>query len=162
MARNKGDTMKFKLREDNKTNSAMAAMVNNMQYQDDPYVGIFWYDVNSNRLFGVNSTPAEDAKWYESPQFGNKVRTDKRLHQNIWRRELYKKRDSRFFGDYTKVPRGRVFEFENDGFKVYVGNWIKKYPECRQLIIEEFQLPANTEFVIDSHWDLGHGWSDEF
>jgi hypothetical protein len=43
-----------------------------------------------------------------------------------------------------------------------VGDWIKDYPSCKDLILIEFQLPKdNTEFVIDSHWDLGHGWSDK-
>ena len=30
-------------------------------------------------------------------------------------------------------------------------------------IILEFQLPKeNTEVIKNKHWDLGHGWSDEF
>ena len=48
------------------------------------------------------------------------------------------------------------------GFKVFTGSWIKKFPECKTLIIDEFQLPNNVEFIQDEHWDIGHGWSDEF
>lgn len=30
-------------------------------------------------------------------------------------------------------------------------------------IMLEFQLPEdNTRFAQDEHWDLGHGWSNEF
>ena len=30
-----------------------------------------------------------------------------------------------------------------------------------ELIEDEFNLPVDFEFVIDYHWDLGHGWSEE-
>ena len=32
----------------------------------------------------------------------------------------------------------------------------------RQMIIEEFNLPNDVIFYRDIHWDIGHGWSDEF
>ena len=84
------------------------------------------------------------------------------MHYTIWQRECNKGKDKRFQTmDYTKYPRGRVFEVKDKGFKVCVGNWIKDYPEVKQLVIDEFQLPENTEFVIDRHWDLGRGWSDK-
>lgn len=61
------------------------------------------------------------------------------------------------------VPRGRVFEFQDEGFRVYTGKWINDYPNVKELIIKEFQLPIDkTKFLIDSHWDIGHGWSQEF
>ena len=59
-------------------------------------------------------------------------------------------------------PRGRVFEFKDEGFIVFTGSWINDYPEAKDEIIYEFQLPADTKFVQDEHWDLGHGWSNEF
>ena len=43
-----------------------------------------------------------------------------------------------------------------------VGNWIDKYPQCKDEIIYEFQLPEDTEFVKDVHWNIGRGFSDEF
>ena len=155
--------MKFKLREDNETNAAKAVMVDNEKYQDDPYVGIFWYDTKENELFGVKSTLAREARWYTSHQFNTTVRTETRLHKQVWQKEFFKRKDKRFQGDYTQVPRGRIFEFKNDGFKVFTGSWINDYPECKNLIMYEFQLPENnTKFVQDEHWDIGHGWSDEF
>ena len=40
---------------------------------------------------------------------------------------------------------------------------VSPYPQAKQLIIDEFQLPPDkTEFIIDSHWDVGHGWTQEF
>ena len=56
-----------------------------------------------------------------------------------------------------------MFEFQNEGFKICVGSWIDKYPEAVQMIIDVFNLPKdNTEVLKDSHWDIGHSWSDEF
>lgn len=152
--------MKFKLRETNEKNAAMEVMVDNEKYQNDPCLGIFWYDVNKKELFGVRSTLAQDTSWYDSELFKSKVRTDRRLHKNVWEKEHHKKQDSRFQGDYTKIPRGRVFEFET-GFKVFTGKWVEECPEARELIIQEFQLPKNVQFIQDEHWDIGHGWSNE-
>ena len=153
--------MKRYIRSD-EDNAAIEVMVDNMQYQDDPMVGIFWYDANNDELFGIKSTYAEDAKWYNSNQFNTKIRTETMLHKTKWQKEVFRKKDRRFLGDYTQVPRGRVFEFEHDGFKVYTGSWIDIYPQVKAMIIDEFQLPYSTQFVQDPHWDIGKGWSDEF
>ena len=140
---------------DNKTNAAIDVMKNNMQYANEPEVGFFWYNVGTNSLFDVYSTPCSDAVWYQSTMWNTSVRTDKRLHQDVWKR---KKRS----GDHTMIPIGRIFEFKDDGFKICVGDWIKKYPQAIPIIINEFNLPSeNTEVIIDSHWDIGHGWSQE-
>lgn len=156
--------MKLTISErDNNTKAAIELMKFNEQFQNDPRVGIFWYDVAKNELFGVRMTHADDTKWYHSSQFNTDVRTEKDLHQNVWKKEFYRGKDKRFKGDHTLVPRGRVFEFKDDGFKVYTGGWIDEYPEAKELILDMFELPANnTEFVQDSHWDIGHGWSQEF
>ncbi len=48
--------------------------------------------------------------------------------------------DSRFNGDDKSVPRGRVFQFEKDGFVVFTGSWINDYPEAKETILFEFEL----------------------
>ena len=155
--------MRLKLRETDEKNAAMEVMVHNEQYQNDPYVAIFWYDISNEELFGIKSTLTEEARWYESNQFNTTIRTEARLHKQVWEKEKRKGKDPRFKGDYIRVPRGRVFEFKDKGFKVFTGNWIDNYPKCKDLIIEELQLPKdNTEFIKDIHWDIGRGWSDEF
>lgn len=152
----------IKLRESNQTNSAMEIMGVNNDLQDDAYIGCFWYDKNNDELFGVNKTLHCDVPYYHSNQFNKNIRTGRALHKNIWTKEYYRGKDKRFQGNYTLVPRGRVFEFEDDGFYVFVGNWVNDYPQVKNEIIDEFQLPSNTKFVIDSHWDIGHGWSDDY
>lgn len=159
-----------RVRKDNYANSAIEVMASFIPEQDDAKLGPFWYDPNKSELFGVMYALADDCLWYHSTQFNTTVRTHRVLHSAIWKKNHYKG-DPRFRGDYTQVPRGRVFEFqpeESEGdtkrkFVVFVGNWINKYPQAKNLILLEFDLSADeTEFRIDSHWDIGHGWSDEF
>ena len=152
-----------RLRDDPVTNAAMQAMIDSMEYQDAPMVGSFWYDIEGDDLFGVSSVPAESMKFYQSPEWETLVRTGPKLHSSIWKKEYHRGRDKRFLGDYTQVPRGRVFEFKDQGFIVFTGDWIDQYPQVKSYILDEFQLPAsNTVFKKDIHWDLGHGWSNEF
>ena len=154
---------KFTLRENNLANAAMDVMAYNDQFQDSPMIGCFWYDAENDELFGVGSEFASGREFYYSTDFNTYVKTGQKLHKQIWQKEFHKGKDKRFQGDYTKIPRGRVFEFKDQGFKVFTGSWIKDYPEVELQIVDEFQLPIhNTEFLIDTHWDIGHGWSNDF
>lgn len=147
----------------NMINCFRELMSENNEYQDDALVGIFWYDPATDDLFGVYAVNVNDVNFYKSDTFNCEVKTCKQLHYATWQKECNKGRDKRFQTmDYTKYPRGRVFQLSDGSFIVCVGNWINDYPSCKDLILIEFQLPKdNTEFVIDSHWDLGHGWSDK-
>lgn len=152
-----------KKREDDTTNAAIEVMINSFNEQDEAMVGPFWYDPKKKEIYGQVVALAKDRPYYFSPSWKKNVRTGSALHKSIWEREFFRHKDKRFTGDYTQKPRGRVFEFEGEGFKVFVGNWINDYPEAREEILYVFQLPRDkTEFVIDEHWDIGHGWSSEF
>jgi hypothetical protein len=63
------------------------------------------------------------------------------------------------------IPRGRIFLDEQSGkYQVYVVHWVEDLPDVksfRYLIEDEFNLPEDFDFVIDIHWDFGHGWSEE-
>ena len=150
------------IREDIQTNSAIEVMANSMDKQNEPDLGIFWYDTSNDELFGIVRTPADEAQYYHSNQWDCDVKTCKKLHETIWKKEHFKDKDKRFSGDYTKIPRGRIFEFKGKGFVVYTGTWIDNYPQVKELIINEFDLPNTTQFKQDEHWDIGHGWSNEF
>lgn len=152
----------MKLREDSKINAAIEVMENSFDTQDDPYVGPFWYDPNKDEVYGNIMALASDKPFYHSYQFNKDVRTGNALHQNIWKKESFRGKDKRFSGDYTLKPRGRVFEFKDDGFKVCVGKWINDFPNAKKEIIDVFQLPEKTEFIIDERFDIGHTWSQEF
>lgn len=154
--------MQFNEREDNKINAGIECMARNLETQSDPMVGIFWYDQYNDELFGVNSVYASELDFYDSSLFSESVKTSKLLHKTKWEKEYFRKKDKRFTGDYTKVPRGRVFEIKDSGFCICVGTWIKDHINVIEMVKEEFQLPENTIIKIDSHWDIGHGWSEEF
>lgn len=141
-------------------NALKELMRANIEHQDDPEVGIFWYDVENDDLFGVKSASVDELKFYHSTMFNADVKTCKPLHYKVWERENFRGKDKRFQGDYTQVPRGRIFYIKDRGFVVITGSWINDYPEAKDTIRYEFNLPEDTEFQIDSHWDLGHGWSD--
>lgn len=147
---------------ENDINALKELMQANIEYQDEPEVGIFWYDVDADDLFGVKSASVSDVDYYQSNLFNCKVKTCRPLHYKVWEKEYFRGKDNRFRGDYTLVPRGRIFFVEGRGPVVVVGNWINDYPSAKTMILDEFNLPEDTEFMIDEHWDLGHGWSDKF
>ena len=142
-------------------NAFREIMMSSIDEQDDPYVGMFWYDTDKNELFGIRSALSSDRPFSRCSLFDKRARTCSPLHKSVWEKEYFRKKDPRFLGDYTQVPRGRVFEVEDIGFIVCVGSWINDHPQAKQEILEEFQLPEDTQFKIDTHWELGHGWSSD-
>lgn len=153
----------MKIREDDRINAAIEVMEKSFDEQNEPYIGPFWYDPERKEIYGYVLSLASDRPFYYSQMWKKEVRTASALHKSIWEKEYFRHKDKRFAGDYTQRPRGRVFEFKDEGFKVFVGEWIKDCPEAKEEIMYVFQLPKDkTEFIIDEHWDIGHGWSEEF
>lgn len=143
-------------------NTFRELMIETNEYEGEPNIGIFWYDVNKHELFGVYSVPSDMIQFQKSNYFDGNIRTFSKMHYAIWKKEQYKKKDRRFLGDYTLTPRGRIFEIEDKGFLVCTGKWINNHPEAKEKILFEFDLPEDkTEFRVDEHWDIGHGWSDK-
>ena len=146
---------------DDLAKSAIETMKESFSKQNEAYVGPFWYDPQKQEVYGYVLSLASDVKPYFSTSWKKYVKTGNALHESIWNKEYNRGKDERFKGDYTKKPRGRVFEFQDEGFVVYVGSWINQYPEARFEILDVFNLPRNTKFRIDEHWEIGHGWSQE-
>ena len=135
-----------------------------------PKLGIFWYDYNDNVLFGVEKG---DAELYANQ---GRIATFPKLHKTYWQKQHHRAvakgdTDSIFYKEhnYTMIPRGRIF-LENGTFYVNVGSWINgeicgnhciDKEKLRDLLIDEFNLPEDFIFRLDSHWDIGHGWSEE-
>lgn len=128
---------------------------------DTPQVGIFWYSPKINDLFGVYTEDASVVK-------AAKLTTLSKRHDQIWKKEHFRavsKGDinSPFYSNANvyDIPRGRVFVY-GDSYEVLIGKWIEDYPQVKDLILNEFNLPPDkTVFKYDSHWDLGHGWSGD-
>lgn len=143
------------------------------QFFDDgkPQVGIFWLDHVRNTLFGVQKDDAE--KYIEERGVG----TLHKLHRTYWQKQHHRAvakgdTNSIFYveNNYTSIPRGRVFVRPDGSVFVAVGQWIKgeihgkrvvNTQVVREIIADEFNLPDDFEFVIDEHWDIGHGWSGD-
>jgi len=132
-----------------------------LQYFDKKAeVGIFWYHPELESLFEIHSIPVTSLT--------NEQLTYPKLHKTIWQElrfsTINKKKkglpyDPIYLSDYTQIPRGRVF-FEKGKFHIFVGSWITD--KIKKMIIKQFNLQkCNVIFKIDSHWELGHGWSSE-
>jgi hypothetical protein len=127
---------------------------------DNAEVGIFWYDENKSELIQTHSIPANELK--------PGLLTYPKLHKTIWQKLRQKARKNKkegesydpiYLKDYTMVPRGRIF-LKDGIFTVTVGSWINK--KIKKMIIKEFNLQKSTVvFRIDTHWEIGHGWSTE-
>ena len=129
-----------------------------------PSVGIFWYDQEDHTLFGVYKKEVTPKEVEDAAEKGIPFINYPRLHRQIWAKEYFKAQakhiETKFKGDYTQIPRGRVV-WNIDKFIVLVGHWAEPIlEELTELIEKEFSLPY-FEFVYDEHWDLGHGWSGD-
>jgi len=138
--------------------SLMKEMASFEEIKDEPSVGIFWFSPEKQDLFDVSSVPVSTLK--------NGLNTIPKLHKNVWAKNYYKAKakglkDSIYFTDYTQIPRGRVWYDRKTGeFKITVGSWYKQYEQILTPLLQiEFNL-TEFKYEVDSHWELGHGWSE--
>ena len=128
----------------------------------NPQVGIFWYNPALKNLFGISKDDAvnhiPDLGWSSIPK----------LHKDYWSKQFHRAvrkglTESIYYkeGNYTKVPRGRVVVYADGTIKVFIGSWIDEYPEAKELVIDEFNLPEDVEFVKGDHWNIGNGWEGD-
>ncbi len=130
-----------------------------------PKLGIFWYNTALGTLFGIEKEDADNVP------FVNGKATTGKLHKTFWQKQHHRaeaKGDtaSIYYSEhnYTMIPRGRIFLDEaTNHFYVCVGHWLNDIDQehFREVLEDEFNLPTNFDLVIDHHWDLGHGWSEE-
>ena len=142
--------------------SVMDQMAGNRGKDGEPKVGIFWYNRATNQLFGVVSHRVSD---YTKANASDGRITCSEMHEDVWKKEFYKQRYQHggigpFIGAYQDKPRGRVFYHIEDGtYEVAVGKWIEEYPQAYDLILKEFNLPAEkTSAKYAWHWDIGQSW----
>ena len=148
------------------TDQERTAQMNDMRSFDEqmPCVGIFWYDPADRNFFGVRKKEITPQMVEEAAEKGVPFINYPHLHRQVWAKEYFraqaKHEDTKFKGDYTQIPRGRV-SWSVNKFVVFVGQWAKdREDELTMLIDRYFALPF-FEFRYDEHWDLGHGWSGD-
>lgn len=132
--------------------------------EEMPSVGIFWYDASDHQFFGVRKKELTPKMVEEAADKGLPFINYPQLHRQVWAKEYFRAQAShqptKFQGDYTQIPRGRV-TWNINKFIVLVGHWAEEIQsELTTLIETTFHLPY-FEFVYDEHWDLGHGWSGD-
>ncbi len=142
------------------------AQMDDMRSFDElmPSVGIFWYDPEDLSLFGVRKKERTPREVEEAADKGKPFINYPQLNRQVWVKEYFKTQakhlETKFKGDYSQVPCGRVSWTVNK-FIVLVGHWAEPIQnEIATLIEQEFALPY-FEFVYDYHWDLGHSWSGD-
>ena len=139
----------------------MDSMSDSFQIQEDPKVGIFWYNEASDELFGVTASYAT-----ELPFNDRGTKTVGILHKTWWKKQQERAKAKNqltgiFMKDYTQVPKGRVFQRKDGVFELFCGSWINE--NIVTLIKDEFNLShVPLEVKIDVHWEIGHGWSEEY
>ena len=142
--------------------NVLAQMAANRGKGDMPKVGVFWYSIGRDELFGIVSHPVDD---YSRANASNGRITCSELHEDIWKKEYYKQRykgdgSGLFVGPYQDKPRGRVFyNIDNDTYEVATGKWLEEYPHVYDMILKEFNLPPErTSAKYAIHWDIGQSW----
>jgi len=126
-------------------------------------VGIFWYDLKNHSLFGVRKKELKES-WKRRPRGESPLSIYPLLHRQIWDKEFFRAQakhiETKFKGDYTQIPRGRLV-WTIDKFILLVGKLAEPIQdELAELLKKEFSLPY-FESVYDEHWNLGHGWWGE-
>lgn len=141
----------------------MSCMSDNFDSQNDPKVGFFWYDKENDELFGVNTINANDLSFNS-----NGKKTLSLLHKTWWLKQRNRLKAKgqpvgRFSEDYTLTPRGRIFQLKSGLFQLMVGSWIEIFPHVVELVKDEFDLQdVPFEVIINDHWEIGRGWSEEY
>ena len=155
-------TVEQKQYSEDEYRAVLAQMEANRGKGNNPKVGIFWYNVGRDELFGVVSHPLSD---YTRANASEGRITCSELHEDVWKKEYYRQRFKNdgvgpYIGQYQDKPRGRVFyHIEDDTFEIAAGKWLQEYPHVYDMILQEFDLPADkTSARYAIHWDIGHSW----
>ena len=77
-----------------------------------PCVGIFWYDMSDKAFFGVCKQEITPKMVEEAAEKGLPFINYPKLHRQVWAKEFFRAQathqETKFKGDYTQIPRGRV------------------------------------------------------
>ena len=126
------------------SSSNVEAPVREFKIEENPSVGIFWYDFASHSLFGVRKQEVTPSQIETAACDGLPFIIYSETNEDVWQQE-------KFPGDYARTPRGRVSWVINK-FIVLVGEWARPVEAELSLLVEnEFALPC-FEFVFDRHF----------
>lgn len=148
------------------TDNERKQQIADMRQYDEPMpaIGIFWYDTAEHDFFGVYKKELTPKMVEDAAEKGLPFINYPRLHRQIWKEQYFRAvaqhKPTKFKGDYTQIPRGRV-AWNIDKFIVLVGQWAEPVQEELTGLIDKYFALPYFEFVYDEHWDLGRGWSGD-
>ena len=128
------------------SSSNVEVPVREFKIEENPSVGIFWYDSASHSLFVVRKQEVTPSQIETAACDGLPFVIYPETNEEVWQQE-------KFPGEYARTPRGRVSWVVNR-FVVLVGSWARPIEdELTVLLQAEFSLPS-LELVFDEHWDV--------
>ncbi len=143
----------------------MEAMAANLGNQNKPKVGIFWYQIQGERLFGVVAVNKDS---FARPNVGGGLISCTELHKDVWKKKFKEQKyklngQGPYVGDYKDHARGRIFyNPKTDTYQIMVGSWIKGNEKAINMIVDEFNLTdVHYEVKISYHWEIGVGWENQ-
>ncbi len=142
---------------------AMDVMAANRGKDEEPKVGIFWYNRAKKELFGVVTRKVSD---FTKTNARGGLITCTEMHEDVWKKGFRRQKyhgdgTGPYVGAYEDKPRGRIFYSPSaDEYIIAVGQWVNDCPEVVDLIVDEFNLPAEKTLVqCAEHWDIGQKWA---
>ena len=130
-------------------NTFIEVMIENVKYQDGPYVGIFFYNLAKDDFAKVISAHIKDLQFKEFDLIDEQVKTSNADLKTVYQRQFKFRRDPYFQSKYTDLLTGRVLMTENGDFVVLTGDWISGKSSTKNDILFEYQIPSDrTEFRI--------------
>lgn len=150
-------------------NSTMKDMMDymdaNLEEQERPKVGIFWYSPRIKDVFGVVAVDAQERAEIEK---NRTMVSCKELHKYVWKKKFnyykYHGGSDLYVGDYKNTPRGRVFYCpKSNEFIIMVGTWFNDNTEALDKIKNAFDLNQeglNVKVEFGDHWEIGMGYGD--
>ena len=149
------------------------AIMNDIDNDVTPQVGIFWYQ--DGKLVGVKKYPYDSENTKEVVRNPNsrepKTATINLLHKDYYRSASFSEihaepevaKANPGSAAWTLPKRGRVWaNFVDKTFEITVGEWFKDFPEAENKIVKEFNLQdVKHQIIVDKHWNVGSGESGD-
>ena len=142
--------------DDSMGNAFMECMIANSEFANHPNLGFFCYDIKTDDIFCIQYQLARECNFEYSEEFKGNVKTYNYSISEYWQYQCEKNKgrkspDERYNQDFQSVPKGWVYEKENEGFLVCVGPWINEFPHVKDWVILEFNLPKDrTKFIVNN------------
>jgi len=138
------------------------------KYDSSPKIGLFWLDINKTELLCALKVNNDEHSRRNTNNNFNISETHRQLWDKMHEDSVARNDDSSPFynyQNYKQFARCRVVCYRFNQYDIAVGDWYSSYPienelRLRNLIINEFNIPYDFDFVIDETLNLNREWSE--